>query len=167
MIAVSDSTPMIYLSKLGKLHYLKSLFKNIFITKEVFAEVVLKGKEQNKKEIASIEEAIEEKFIVVKSVMKKINMLNLGEGELTSLSLCKELKIKNLLIDDNEGYAAANLIEVIPIRTTTLLIILLDKKLINFEEYKESLIRLSEKGYFLSAEVYEKLLGVGRNISHL
>ena len=89
-------------------------------------------------------------------------MPNLHAGELNAIALCNELKIKNLLIDEKEGYEAAQLIGLNPLRTTAILLILSNKKLINFEEYKESLLALSESGYFLSAETYERLLQAGK-----
>ena len=56
------------------------------------------------------------------------------------------------------------MINLTPIRTTSLLLIFLDKKIINFNEYKESLKELSESGYFLDAITYERLLDAGKEI---
>jgi len=50
MQAVSDATPLIHLSKISKVSYLKKLFGAIFIPKEIFEEIVIKGKEFKKKE---------------------------------------------------------------------------------------------------------------------
>lgn len=162
MQAVSDATPLIHLSKTGKISYLKRLFEKIFIPKEVYGEVIVRGKELNKKEVVLIEELIKENFIEVKEFSSKIDIPNLHIGELKAIALCEGLKIKNLLIDEKEGYDAAKLIGLNPLRTTALLLKLLNKKYIKFEEYKESLLALSESGYFLSAETYERLLEAGR-----
>ena len=162
MHAVSDATPLIRLSKIRKISYLKKLFEKIFIPKEIYEEVVARGKELNKKEVVLIEELIKEEFIIIKENSSKIKMPNLHAGELNALSLCNELKIRSLLIDDKEGYEAAELIGLNPLRTTALLLRLLDKKFIKFEEYKDSLLALSESGYFLRAETYERLLDAGR-----
>ena len=162
MQAVSDATPLIHLSKISKLSYLKKIFEKIFIPKEIFEEVVVKGKELCKKEVFLIEELIAEEFIKIKETSSKIDLPNLHTGELNAITLCSELKIKNLLIDEKEGYEAAQLIGLNPLRTTAILLSLLNKKLINFEEYKESLLALSESGYFLSAETYERLLQAGK-----
>ena len=164
MQAVSDATPLIHLSKISKISYLKKLFDKIFIPKEIYEEVVVKGKELNKKEVVLIEGLIEENFVMVKETSSKAEMPNLHIGELKAIALCNELKVKNLLIDEKEGYEAAGLVGLNPLRTTALLLRLLNKKLIKFEEYKESLLALSESGYFLSAEAYERLLEAGRKI---
>ena len=162
MQAVSDATPLIHLSKISKISYLKKIFEKIFIPKEIFKEVVVKGKELRKKEVFLIEELIKEEFIIITETPSKIELPNLHAGELNAIALCIELKIKNLLIDEKEGYEAAQLIGLNPLRTTAILLSLLNKKLINFEEYKESLLALSESGYFLSAETYERLLQAGK-----
>ncbi len=163
MQAVSDATPLIHLSKISKISYLKKLFNKIFIPKEIFEEVVVKGKELGKKEVALIESLIDENFMIVKDVPSKINLPNLHIGELKAISLCKEIKTI-LLIDEKEGYDAAELLGLKPLRTTALLLKLLNKKVIKLSYYKESLLQLSESGYFLSAETYERLLEAGRKV---
>lgn len=164
MIAVSDSTPLIHLAKIGKLNYLNHLFDEILIPKEVYEEVIKKGNELNKSEVYSIEQHIN-KFIKIKETNLKIKELNLHIGELKAISLCKELKIKNILIDDKEGYKTALMLELKPLRTTSIILKLLKKKIINLKEYKESLLNLSKSRYFMSAELYNELLEVGRMIS--
>jgi len=44
MIVVSDSTILIGLVKIGKLHLLREIFSKIFVPEEVFREVVERGK---------------------------------------------------------------------------------------------------------------------------
>ena len=88
----------------------------------------------------------------------------MDDGEKEAISLCKEIKIKTILIDEKEGFNFASMINLTPIRTTSLLLIFLDKKIINFNEYKESLKELSESGYFLDAITYERLLDAGKEI---
>ena len=101
---------------------------------------------------------------MVKETKSKIEIANLHEGEKKAFALCKERKIKNILIDDKEGFNTALILDLLPLRTTSLLIIFLDKKLINFNEYKESLKKLSETSYFLDLSTYEKLLSIGKNL---
>lgn len=162
MNVISDATPLIHLSKISKISFLKKLFEKIFIPREIYEEVVFKGKELYKKEVFLIEKLIEKNFIIVKDAASTIEMPNLHIGELKAISLCKELNIKNILIDDKEGYDTALIIGLTPLRTTTLLLKLLNKKIINFNDYKSSLLALSKSGYFLSAEAYERLLEAGR-----
>jgi len=167
MQAVSDATPLIHLSKIGKLSYLKRIFDKIFIPKEIYDEVVVKGKQLYKKDAVLIEELMKKNFIIVKDADSAIQMPNLHIGELKAIALCKELKIKNLLIDEKEGFNASKLLGLTPLRTTALLLTLLNKKIIKFNEYKESLLNLSESGYFLSAETYERLIEAGKKLNSI
>lgn len=165
MKAVSDATPLIHLAKIRKIFLLKSIFTKIYIPTEIYQEAIIIGKERDKKEIVLIEKLIKEDFIMVKETLSKLNLQNLHPGEIKAIVLCKELKIKNLLIDEKEGYDTAEIMGLNPIRTTSLLLILLDKKIINLEEYEHALLELSESGYFMSAEIYQRLLNAGRNIT--
>lgn len=43
MVVISNSTPLIYLSKMGELHLLKSLFAEIIVADKVYEEIVILG----------------------------------------------------------------------------------------------------------------------------
>lgn len=163
MKAVADSTILIHLTKTGKIRLLKKLFEKIIIENEVYKETIEKGKEHS--EVPIIKELIEEGYFIVKEAIKKIEMPNLHEGEKNSISLCRELNINNILIDEVEGFNVATMLNLKPIRTTSILIVMLDKKLINLEEYKNSITDLSESGYFLDRNTYDRLIKIGENIA--
>ena len=165
MKVVSDSTPLIYLSKIGCINLLKNLFEKIIISREIYEEVVVSGKKRKKNEILLIENLIEQKFIILKYPKSVIEIENLDKGEKECISLCKELSVSNLLIDEKKGFDIATMFNLTPIRTTSILIILLDRKIISLIKYKELLKRLPEEGYFLDASTYEKLLSIGDNIA--
>ncbi|MEK6926871.1 MAG: DUF3368 domain-containing protein [Nanoarchaeota archaeon] len=165
MKAISDSTPLIHLSKIGCINFLKDLFEEIIIPEEVYNEIIVKGKEQGKNEVFLIENLIEEEFIKIRETNSTMEVTNLDKGEKECILLCKELRINNLLIDEKKGFSIANMFNITPIRTTSILLILLDKNIINFNKYKELLRKLSESGYFLDIKTYEKLLSIGENIN--
>lgn len=48
MRIIIDSSPIIFLSKIGKLYLLKELFDEILIPSSVFNETVTRGKEKRK-----------------------------------------------------------------------------------------------------------------------
>ena len=164
MMVISDSSPLIYLAKIGCINSLKNLFDEIVISRGVYEEI-LEGKKHGKNEIIIIEELIESKFIIVKEPNSIIKIEKLDRGEKESISLCKELNIKTILIDEEIGFSISYMFNLNPIRTTNLLIILLDKSLINLSRYKEFLNKLIEAGYFLDASTYEKLLRIGESIA--
>lgn len=161
MKAISNSSPLIYLAKISKLKLLRNIYDKILIPKEVFKEVVEEGKKLNQKEVILIEELINEKFISVEESRKlrKFEKLSqLHEGEIYAISLCLNLKEKNILIDDKEAYNFCKLIELTPIRTTAILLELLKEKIIDINEFKESLKNLSKEGFFIDINTFEYLL---------
>lgn len=166
MKAISDSTPLIHLSKIGIINFLKKLFEEIIIPREIYEEIIIEGKKHEKNDILSIEKLIEEKFITIKEFESNLKIDNLDRGEKACIALCKQLDINAILIDEKEGSNVALLFNLNPIRTTSILLILLDKKLIEFNRYKELLRKLLEGGYFLDALTYEKLLSIGKNIAN-
>lgn len=161
MITISNSSPIMYLAKINKLKLVKNIYSKILIPKEVYREVVEEGKKLNQKEIVLIEEAIDEGFIFVKEIkkLKKFEQFSqFHEGEICAISLCLNLKENNILIDDKDAYNFCRLIDLIPIRTSAVLLKLLRGKIINFNEFKDSLKNLSKEGYFIDINTFEYLL---------
>ena len=62
---LSNSSPLIYLAKIEKLNILKILFKEIIIPKQVYEEVVLKGKEEKFFDALNVENSIKESWIKI------------------------------------------------------------------------------------------------------
>lgn len=156
---ISNSTPLIYLAKLNKLNLVLKIYKKILIPEEVYSEVVIEGKRLNKKEVILIEDLINQKLIEVKKVnelKKELNTLHLGE--LKAINLCLQINIKDILIDDKEAYELCKMLKLNPIRTTAFLLNCVKDKLISKEEFKEFLLKISQEGYFLTAEVFQYLL---------
>ncbi len=157
--AVSNSTPLIYLAKIGKLKLLKELFEKVYIPEEVFEEVVVKGRELNKKEVFLLEELIEEGFIEVTGATvpdKRIETLH--RGEMAAISVALDRKIETLLIDDREALEVARVFGLHPVRTTAVLLMFYRNGIIDYKGFCDSLLRLSEEGYFMKAEVYNELI---------
>lgn len=112
---VSDATPLIYLAKIKRYDLLKSVYDNIIISQEVKIEIVDEGKKLKKPDALVIEKEIVDGFIKVKKVGKLTETtLGLQLGELSTLSLAKELKIDEVLIDETIGRTAAKMIGLVP-----------------------------------------------------
>ncbi|MEK6908855.1 MAG: hypothetical protein AABX23_02280 [Nanoarchaeota archaeon] len=166
MLAVSDSSSLIYLSKIKKIKLLKELFKKIYVPKEVYSETITEGAKKSESDIFLIEELIKEEFIEVKEVKNRLDIKSLHLGELKAISLCQELGIKNLLIDDKDGYSATEILGLNPLRTTSILLILLDKEIISLMDYENSLKELIKNEFFIEDKLYDILIMAGRNKNH-
>ena len=108
--AVSDSSPLISFSAIGKLSLLKELFpKGIIISQAVFDEITFG--EQGKEAIIN---AIEEKWISViqiskKDIYKSLIHKGLDKGESEAITLAYEKKMLVLLDETEARREAKNL----------------------------------------------------------
>ena len=163
---VSNSTILIYLSKIDRLFLLKELFKTVLIPEEVKKEVVDEGKKRDHIDAIEIEKAIKDGWIKTESIkiepiLKNIGIDN-GEAEAISLAYKKKLKI---LLDQTHARDAAKLLRLKPHGTIYVLLLALKKGLIDYDNYLLSLLDLIELGFRMSQEVYIEAVRLGKIIA--
>ncbi|MEK6894495.1 MAG: DUF3368 domain-containing protein [Nanoarchaeota archaeon] len=156
---VSNTSPLLYLAKLGKLELLKRLFDKIFIPEAVYNESVIQG--QGFVDSRAIEKAVKDGWIEVKKVNFDKNNeiyheIDIGESE--AIELSNELKIKLLLIDDATARAIAESLGLNVKGTLYVLLKAYHKKIINKIEFKRNLSRLISLGFRISPELYGRIL---------
>ena len=101
MNVVADSSPLIILSKLNILDLLPTLHPHIYVSAEVYAEVVVAG--TGLPGAASVAAA---QWIEVKPIRNQAQLaaaetkFGIGAGELSTIILANELKAELALIDD-------------------------------------------------------------------
>lgn len=162
---VSNSTPLIYLAKVGRIDLLRKVFKTVYIPREVKNEVVDKGKLLGEKDAYIIEKAISEGWLKVLPVKKIEVPIKLHEGEIAALSLAKELNLTTLLIDEVSARSAARLLDLTPRGTIFVLLKAQEKKEIDLDECIEILTLLISKGFRLKEEVYLQTIKEARKIA--
>ncbi len=109
MKAVSDSTPLIQLAKAGCLDILFSLYNKIFITEEVYSEVVEEGFILEKEDAVIIKENIGKRIQIKNpgsSSMHIIRKYSIHKGEAASILLAQETNAL-LLMNERDGRNAA------------------------------------------------------------
>ncbi len=149
MIAVSNTSPLMALSKIGYVVYLRELFERVCIPEGVESEISKKDDEV----WHATKKLIEQSFVEVKTVknMSLVQVLNLelGIGESEAIALSIEIKPDFVLLDDLEArlYARSSGLKV----TGTLGII---RALLRRGSVKET-----------PMEIYEKLKSVDFRIS--
>lgn len=149
---ISNSTPLIFLSKINKLNFLKQLFKTLIIPEDVKKEVL----KENKPDSISIKRSIEEGWIKVKDP-KDNKDLQLGTGENAAINLARE-NADSLIIDDALGIKVAQEFNIKTLRTTTIIFMAVNKKIIDKEQAIILVNKLIENGYYISNEYYAKIL---------
>ena len=149
---ICDSSPLIFLAKIDAFELLKKLFSKVVIPSEVKEEVLIEGKTG----FTIIHDSIREGWIKLENP-KKIIDLGLGKGESAAISLAKEKK-DSLIIDDAVGIKAANFLNIETIRTTTVILSAVKKKILSKKEGADLLENLLEEGYYIAPKYYVRLL---------
>jgi len=163
--AVSNSTPLIYLAKIGKLDLLKVLFGEILVPKEVWTEVVEKGKSLGRKDAYAVENAIRQGWIKVLAADRFEMPIELDKGEEEALSLAKQLNLETVLIDEVSARSAARLLGLTPRGTLFVLLLALKERKIMLDEFLQALDELMEEGFRLKEEVYVQAIKEARMLT--
>ena len=155
---VCDSSVLIHLAKIGRLHLLKDFYKKIIITPAVWKEVVEEGKDRN--EVKLIKEAYNSGWIVIESPDNKplVKLLEkyLHPGEAETIALAVE-RSALILIDESEGRRIADIYGLQ--KTGVVGILILAKLKGRISSLKKELDKLRYKGgFWISDELYKKAL---------
>lgn len=155
---VSNSTPLIYLARVGKIDLLKKLFSNVYISAEVKAEIIDKGKLIGKKDAYVIEQAVKDGWIVVKKARIQEIPIPLHEGESSVICLALQTKADFVLMDESQGRTAAKLMGLKPLGTAGILLLALEKKKISYEEFLSVFENLIKEGFRLRNDIYAEII---------
>lgn len=160
-MVISNSSPLIHLTRLGKIQYLFKLVKNVTIPKAVFDEVVVKGKSNNYSEAFIIERLVKEEKIIVTNLdaFDKSFYPPFGKGELEALELAKKNK-ELLLIDEKKARNLAQILQIEHQTTIATIFELLISENIDFSEYKSNIKQYAENSW-ISADVIQEYLEKG------
>lgn len=168
MPTVSNTSPLIWLAKIGKLNLLKELFGEVLISEESYKEAVEKGLEEGFSDALVIKDAYEQRWIKVKSLDKKQIAIcekimqhgfELHKGEVQAIILAREMgKDALLLMDDSSGRAFA---EAWGLKVKGVLYVImtaLRNKLLDKVETKETALTLVKKGFRIEPKVLARFL---------
>ena len=155
MKIVVNTSPLIFLSKLNKIDYIKG--NEIFIPTQVINEI----KVLNETDVA-LYELINKNLDVLKPKIEETNLLpnikNLGIGESAVISLAIKRKIKQVLIDENDARKIARLHGLLPRGCLGIIRDPFQQKKISKEQYKNDLFTLLDLGYRIREEIFVELL---------
>ncbi len=160
-MVISNSSPLIHLTRLGKIEYLLELVKKIKIPEAVFDEVVIRGKNNHFSEAFIIERFIkEEKILVIKlDPFDRSFYPPLGNGELEALELANQNK-ELLIIDEKKGRNLAQILKIDHQTTLTTIFELFISKIIDYSEYISNIKKFAEDSW-ISADVIQEYIEKG------
>ena len=157
-LVVSNSNPLIWLAKIGRLGLLKSLFGTVIIPRRVFVETIV---QRQFADSILIGKAVEEGWVEVREADPDAGLLSnvagMHPGEAEAILLSQRLG-SELIVDEREASATAQMFGVRPIGTIAVLLLALAECQITLVEIKESLDNLVASGFWLSVDVYGRVL---------
>lgn len=155
MIVVSDASPIINLSIIGKLDFLKGLYEKVIIPQAVFDELTVKGAGQPGDQEVRNANWIEVISCQDTELVKRLHLkIDLGEAE--AIALVLQLEAGLLLIDEKIGRSRAKAFQI---KTIGLLGILIECKHRGWVASVTNLMdRLrSEANFRIGEELYEEV----------
>ena len=163
MEASSDSGPLIWLSKCGMLHLLRSLYSGIVIPEAVYEEAVVRGLEEGYEDAQAIDRATEEGWIKIQKPSDQFRErvedaenrlgIELGEGEREALALALERGITTLLTNDEDAYHTGKSLKLEPKGVLYILIRSAREGYVNKKQAKEALGQILGEGLWLSPTI--------------
>lgn len=108
MTAVADSSPLVILAKLRAFELLNRVFPRLYISAEVHDEVVVAGAG-----LPGASEVSKAEWVEVKQLRSPADLFTaqqrygLGQGEMSTILLAKELRASVLLLDDYKARKVA------------------------------------------------------------
>ncbi|MBV6392620.1 MAG: hypothetical protein KPEEDBHJ_01843 [Anaerolineales bacterium] len=156
MIVVSDTTPLIGLSSIGRLDLLEELFGEVYIPQAVFDETVTFGRE-NSKAKQQVSNATWIHVVEVKDRLA-VNVLldEMDLGEVETIVLAGEMNADWVLMDEKKGRRKLSQLNIPKIGT--LGILLKAKELELIPTVKSEIEELQKIGFSISPLLVEEIL---------
>ncbi len=102
MKIVTNSTPLIALSKIKQLNLLRKVYGSILIPEEVYIEVVVDGTgKQGAAEVGTAEWIYRQSVTDMNQVIELQNQKSLHLGECATIVLAQEINAEQVILDDN------------------------------------------------------------------
>ena len=161
---ITNSSPLILLAKIGKLFLIRKLWNKVYIPKEVYNEVVVKGKNERYSDAFIIDKEISN-FIFIRELDEKYKreaekLTSIGSGESEAIALCLQKKADLFLVDNLEPRKIAEAKKIKCRSTPGLLLEALKKRIIVFEDYDNSIKELAKHSW-LSGDIIIYFLEAG------
>ena len=158
MVVISDSSTLIILSDLQKLHYLENLFEKVYIPQAVYEEI------SHKKEF--VLPAFLEVIQVEQNeqLLELMMLLDAGESQAIALAIKKSLP---LIIDEKKGRKIALNLDLEILGLLGVLYLNMKKKHVTKDEVELFLIQAKKEGFRIShkliAQMFQKILDMEEN----
>jgi predicted nucleic acid-binding protein len=150
--AVSNTSPLVFLSKLGYLHHLKALFHQIYVPPAVYREVLAKKDDAYRE----FEMLVEDSYIAVEEAEPLLRLTALHTGEMEAIALATRLKCW-FILDDSKARKIARREGLNVIGTVGLLRVMMKSGLIT-ETAETVFEKLMTYGFRMRKEAFLEIL---------
>lgn len=170
MIWIFDSSPLIYLNKVGLNWIFKQLEGEKIIPTEVYKQVVTEGKNQGYADALISEDLVNKGVIKVvqvaengfKEMLKSLEK-ELHEGELEVLTLAKN-KGGVAVLDESIAREVGSVLRIEVRGTLFLIFLMVRKRELKKEEAKNKVDLMIRNGFRLGHEEYQEFLNLLENV---
>jgi predicted nucleic acid-binding protein len=163
---VSNTSPLIWLAKIGKITLLKDLFGEVIMPEEVHKEAVERGLQEGFSDALAIKECIEQGWIKVskldereitlcQKMMKHAFEIRLGEVQAIILARGRGAL---LLMDESSGRAFAETLDLKVRGTLYVVMKALREELLKRTEAKEIVLALVSRGFRIEPKLLARIL---------
>ena len=172
MPIVSNSSPLIWLSKIGRIILLKKLFGEVIIPEEVYKEAVERGLREGFSDALAIKECVDKGWIRIwrldereielsRKLTEQAFEIHFGEAQ--SIVIARKINAL-LLMDESSGRALAEALGLKVKGTIYVIMRAVREKLLRRTEAKEMVMTLVNKGFRIEPRLLARIL---REIEHL
>lgn len=119
MLVISNSSPLVTLSRLDHLSLLQQMFNTVIIPDAVYRETVTQNRYQQQR--MRIQAAVDAFIAVLTPKIRRLFSRTLGDGEQGVLNLGLERQPDILLLDDKKARKEAAALGLIPVFTSDVL----------------------------------------------
>ena len=166
MLIVSNTSPLIWLSQIGKIALLPKLFGEVIIPEEVYKEAVERGLQEGFSDALTIKECVDQGWIKIsklnereiklcEKMMEYAFEIHLGEAQ--TIILARKINAL-LLMDESSGRAFAETLGLKVKGTLYVIMKALREDLLDKVEAKEMVLALVSKGFRIEPKLLARIL---------
>ena len=164
MSIISNSSPLIFLGKIGRLDILEKLFVKVYIPQAVYDETVLPDKDDDVSRtiVEKVSLGQFEVFKVGNEVAIRALAGRLHLGEIEVIIGADELNIRNVILDDVYARNKAKQFELSVTGTLGILLLAFNQGFI--EDIELELQRLMDIGFRISNDLLRKIISQAKGL---
>jgi predicted nucleic acid-binding protein len=160
MRAAVDASPLIYLTRIGRLDVLDQ-YEEVLVPPEVLSDAE-RSLQIGHPEALDVRRLVEKGRLRVRGGGKPRTEWNLDRGEAAVLTLALKAKVDEVVTDDRAAIGVAKYLGLRPVGVPFLLLRERRSGRLSQEAFEASLRRLLTEGYYLSPELHHRLVAAGR-----